>query len=378
MDKETLSNYGWIVICVLVLAVMIALATPFGSYISGAVKSTTAGLFETNRSALNSTGLIDIDGQQFDGDPIVRSGKIVKAAKYTKADGTTLEGNGTNTLPDAPAAGDVYEEGDYKYTYNPGQGGYSVYGTEWSVKVKDTSKTSYGEILSEIAGKPVTHMVHTFNGCTSLTVAPTIPNSITNINFTFKGCTALTTAPTIPNSVINMDSTFYGCTALAAAPEIPNSVTSMDSTFQNCTSLTTAPVIPNSVTDMTYTFSDCTSLTTAPEIPNSVTSMVFTFADCTSLKTAPVIPNTVWSMSYTFRGCTSLTTAPVIPRSVTNICSTFSGCTSLAGSIKINANPVTYDCCLKDTQITEITGSTTMKAKILATKNQQNPVDPWF
>ena len=30
MDKETLSNYGWIVICVLVLAVMLALATPFG------------------------------------------------------------------------------------------------------------------------------------------------------------------------------------------------------------------------------------------------------------------------------------------------------------------------------------------------------------
>ena len=30
MDKETLSNYGWVVICVLVLVVMIALATPFG------------------------------------------------------------------------------------------------------------------------------------------------------------------------------------------------------------------------------------------------------------------------------------------------------------------------------------------------------------
>ena len=28
MDKETLSNYGWVVICVLVLVVMIALATP--------------------------------------------------------------------------------------------------------------------------------------------------------------------------------------------------------------------------------------------------------------------------------------------------------------------------------------------------------------
>ena len=45
MDKETLSNYGWVVICVLVLVVMIALATPFGKYIADAVKSTTQGLF---------------------------------------------------------------------------------------------------------------------------------------------------------------------------------------------------------------------------------------------------------------------------------------------------------------------------------------------
>ena len=65
MDKETLSNYGWIVICVLVLAVMIALATPFGSYISSAVKSTTQGLFDVNKNALNSTGLINIGDQSF-------------------------------------------------------------------------------------------------------------------------------------------------------------------------------------------------------------------------------------------------------------------------------------------------------------------------
>ena len=38
MDKETLSNYGWVVICVMVLAVMIALATPFGEYIRDGVK----------------------------------------------------------------------------------------------------------------------------------------------------------------------------------------------------------------------------------------------------------------------------------------------------------------------------------------------------
>lgn len=63
MDKETLSNYGWIVICVLVLAVMIALATPFGTFVADAIKSTTQGLFDVNQNALNSTGLINIDGQ---------------------------------------------------------------------------------------------------------------------------------------------------------------------------------------------------------------------------------------------------------------------------------------------------------------------------
>jgi hypothetical protein len=58
MDKETLSNYGWVVICVLVLVVMIALATPFGKYIAEAVKNTTEGLFTVSKNALNA-GLKD-------------------------------------------------------------------------------------------------------------------------------------------------------------------------------------------------------------------------------------------------------------------------------------------------------------------------------
>lgn len=53
MDKETLSNYGWVVICVLVLVVMIALATPFGKFIAEAVKNTTQGLFDASYTALD-------------------------------------------------------------------------------------------------------------------------------------------------------------------------------------------------------------------------------------------------------------------------------------------------------------------------------------
>ncbi len=61
MDKETLSNYGWVVICVLVLVVMIALATPFGKFIAQAVQNTTQALFDSSANALD-TGLSDAAG----------------------------------------------------------------------------------------------------------------------------------------------------------------------------------------------------------------------------------------------------------------------------------------------------------------------------
>ncbi len=59
MDKETLSNYGWIVICILVLSIMIALATPFGTFIKDAVWNTTQGLFDVQENAL---GIIGVGG----------------------------------------------------------------------------------------------------------------------------------------------------------------------------------------------------------------------------------------------------------------------------------------------------------------------------
>ena len=52
MDKETLSNYGWITIAVLILAVMIALATPFGKYVSNGYKATYEGLGDTNNQVI--------------------------------------------------------------------------------------------------------------------------------------------------------------------------------------------------------------------------------------------------------------------------------------------------------------------------------------
>jgi len=69
MDKETLSNYGWVVIAVLVLSVMIALATPFGKYIATAVENTTQGLFDVQQNALGAAGMV-ISDQSFDSSQI--------------------------------------------------------------------------------------------------------------------------------------------------------------------------------------------------------------------------------------------------------------------------------------------------------------------
>ncbi len=70
MDKETLSNYGWVVICVLVLVVMIALATPFGKYIANAVKNTTEALFSVSSGALK-TGFANAGGVEVVAPPTI-------------------------------------------------------------------------------------------------------------------------------------------------------------------------------------------------------------------------------------------------------------------------------------------------------------------
>ena len=57
MDKQTLSHYGWIVIVVLVLAVMIAFATPFGTYVGDAVVATTKGFGSITEHNLNEDSI---------------------------------------------------------------------------------------------------------------------------------------------------------------------------------------------------------------------------------------------------------------------------------------------------------------------------------
>jgi len=117
-------------------------------------------------------------------------------------------------------------------------------------------------------------------------------------HFMFNGCTSLTTAPSTLPATTLADycylSMFFGCTSLTTTPELP--VTTLayccySNMFQGCTSLTTAPELP-ATTLASYCyygmFQNCTSLTASPELP------------ATTL--------TSYCYSYMFNGCTSLNT----------------------------------------------------------------------
>ena len=92
-----------------------------------------------------------------------------------------------------------------------------------------------------------------FQGCTSLTAAPSLPaTTLANncYNSMFQGCTSLTAAPSLPATTLNTNCyyyMFYGCTSLTTAPSLPATTLAnncYNSMFKGCTSLTTVPSLP--------------------------------------------------------------------------------------------------------------------------------------
>lgn len=422
MDKETLSNYGWIVICVMVLAVMLAFASPFGNFVANAIKATTQGLFDVNQNALDAAG-IQIMEQEFENmlngngsDPALNPSNVTLTDNtYSHGDyiyTRPITGNsfGASTLEEAwealyaelSAQGMTWQDlvemyAQYGYTEEQVKAEMGLtqetfapakvedfWNVEINLNVTDKNQKTYGPILESINGIPVTDLTSTFANCTLLETAPVIPNSITTMVFTFGKCSSLKTAPTIPSSVINMMGAFQECTSLISTPDLSkcNNLTSLEQTFMDCTNLASIAPLPANVKTLRWTFSGCTSLTVAPDLSKctKIEDMANTFNGCTSLTdiSGVIIPNTVTNMFATFAECTSLTDASsvIIPSSVTNMEMTFTKCTALTGTLNINANPTEWQQCLWTTQVNEIKGQTTMGNSILITKTNggRNPV----
>ena len=170
-----------------------------------------------------------------------------------------------------------------------------------------------------------------FQGCKSLTSAPTLPATALKDSCYYamlQNCTSLETAPELPAETLESNcyaGMFYGCTSLTTAPDLPAKNLASGcywSMFGNCTSLTVAPDLPaTTLAEKCYQtmFQDCTSLTAAPALPATTLADACyreMFRGCTSLATAPELPAmTMTDHCYTglFYGCTSLTAAPALP-----------------------------------------------------------------
>ena len=389
MDKQTLSNYGWLVILTLVLAVMLAFATPFGNYVKIATQNTLSAYIETNNKVLdedyqlsmsdkwdekldknknykllkgNNETFIITDELLFVSDAPLRKFKEVKIdGNIVDLEGYTSSGDTTNILlfpefsetltigqhkieiisNDGKASGEFYLT--YKYDTNdkklhhinidfgsgrtePQAGDTYLFGDYIYTYIDET----YGSGWDVKINTKVTDKNRETYGyiLESINGKPII-----SLVSTFEGCESLITAPKIPTNTRDMLRTFYGCVKLVNVQEFSehSAVSNMGRTFEGCISLTQVPKMPRNVYAAHACFANCTSLETTPDFSNIkyLRIMNQTFWNCTNLKNILPIPNTVYSLHQTFRGCTSLEVAPTIPNSVTDIHGTFWDCHSL-------------------------------------------------
>ena len=122
MDKQTLSNYGWVVIVTLILAVMLALATPFGTYVGDAVVSVANGFVGTSNEAIDEDNIktnnekwdAKFDYSIFENDTSGTSNCCTMPNVKTYGDDKKCENCGNVTYGDDIHNGIIPEGGIYK------------------------------------------------------------------------------------------------------------------------------------------------------------------------------------------------------------------------------------------------------------------------
>ena len=250
--------------------------------------------------------------------------------------------NAGESFPTTVNIGDTYVYGDYEYRYGQYyESGFDCWFEEgdegWDVKVLDTSKVSYGPLISSINGKELLNMTSTFEYCTNMKESPEIPQTVKWLSFSYCYCSSLESTPEIPSSVQGMFWTFSDCIELTDEdlPNIPSNVTKLHGAFEGCHGLRDVSnfVIHDAVTDTSFLFRDCINLQDdgLPTLPNSIVEIQSMFAGCDSLVDISnyKLPPNIKSTYYLFRGCEKLEKAPQIPMLVTQMGGTFEDCKSL-------------------------------------------------
>ena len=190
-----------------------------------------------------------------------------------------------------------------------------------------------------------------FYECTGWCTNLVLPNSVRSIGDgsdlfpgeTFYGCVRLK-GVTLNNGLQEIyESSFEGCTSLTGALTIPNSVTFLDeSAFRNCSSLSSLQLGTGLTTIETSVFAGCSGFKGALIIPSNITNIeTSAFTECSGFTTLQ-LPDTIQQLGWSvFEGCSGLTGTLTIPNSITYLgSSVFEGCSGLT-EVVFNATSIT-------------------------------------
>ena len=353
MDKETLSNYGWIVILILILSVLLALATPFGNFIAGAFKATYAGFGMVGDNALG----IVIPGSSIEKPEIPDQDDSLKNAYALILDNSSDSSNSTPMIfvreNEAPIVGEVYESETYGAL--PITAVYSDIETTKYASASFVPWYSDGNYVNvsavtfedQISPVSTAYWFYDMSNCLSMDVIKLNTSSVVSMNCMFRGCSGLTSLNVshfVTDNVTQMQCVFYNCsgiTTLNLSMWNTAKVISMNGMFHGCAEITYLDVsnfVTDNVTSMYDMFWGCSKLTElnmSSWNTSNVTNMGCMFTSCSSLTTLDMSgwnTQNVTSMSSMFQSCSRLTSLNVshfITDNVTNMHSMFYGCSGV-------------------------------------------------
>ena len=333
MDKRSLAEWGWIIVIVLILAFIIAFATPFGTFIVTSVKGL---LFSFNQAGSNTGGLntpqnLNVYNEVFSFDPVDEATgyevTVAGGAPFTITDSSVdisdkLIGLGGYIDITVKAFNDTFTSKVAKYIYLvPGLyetgSNYTLLLKPWKELVADgtvhvndgvvvsnfsdetyensSSDVLVGDLALPSGGEVTTIGEYAFVCCYNLT-GVALTDGIKEVGYFAFGYDTDITSITIADSVTFFDESAFYYTQV-------QSIHYEGSLAQWCE----IQFVDFESTPYTYEELYCNGkLITDVVLSKNTTSIGLAFAGCCSLKSV-VVPNSVTSINdYAFRDCMNL------------------------------------------------------------------------